>query len=130
MKFHWKHGLMWVSVKLTYDGQDYNIDNCIIDTGATTSAIDIDLIPFNYNKPAIVRRLFGIGGGKQEVVVQSVEALQISDHVIQNVDIEFGDLNIDYGINGFIGTDLLSKFDVAINFSNLELPLKRLPLKT
>ncbi len=40
---------------------------------------------------------------------------------LQNVDIEFGDLNIDYGINGFIDTDLLSRFDVTLNFSKKEI---------
>ncbi len=124
MKFKWEQGLIWVSIKLSYEGQEFNIDNCIVDTGAATSAIDIELIPFNYNKPAIVRRLFGIGGGKQEVVVQSVDAVKIGEHTLQDIDIEFGDLNIDYGINGFIGTDLLSRFDVTLNFSKNEIDLK------
>ena len=128
MKFHLKHGLLWISVELIYDGKIYNIDNCIIDTGAATSAIDIDLIPFNYNKPATVRQLIGIGGGKQEVVVQSIDAIKIANQLIENIDIEFGDLKVDYGINGFIGTDLLSQFDLAINFSDFELLLKKLPI--
>lgn len=124
MNFDWKQGLIWVSVKLCYEGQEFNIENCIIDTGAATSAIDIELIPFNYNKPAVVRQLFGIGGGKQEVVVQSVDTLTIGELSLKNIDIKFGDLNIDFGINGFIGTDLLSRFDVTLNFSTSEIFLE------
>ncbi|MCP4298939.1 MAG: hypothetical protein GY786_25480 [Proteobacteria bacterium] len=100
------------------------VENCIIDTGSASSAIDIGLVPFNYQKPALIRQLHGIGGGKQEVVVQSVDTVSIGTQTFKNVDIEFGDLKIDFGINGFIGTDLLSKFIVTIDFSNQELCLK------
>ena len=129
MKFKLHRGLIWVSAILTYENTHYQIDNCIIDTGAATTAIDIDCIPFNYTKPATVQYLCGIGGGKQEVVVQSVDALTIADQVIRNVPIEFGDLNIDYGINGFIGTDILGQFDLSLLFSNRTLSLYKQPTR-
>lgn len=125
MKFRWEQGLIWISINLCYEGRDYLIDDCIVDTGAASSAIDIEHIPFNYTKPAVVRQLFGIGGGKQEVVVQAVDAITIDDNKLEEVNIEFGDLNVDYGINGFIGTDLLSLFKVEIDFQEKSLKLTR-----
>ena len=47
MKFHFRNGLIWVSIDLDYEGKDVKIDNCIIDTGSATTAIDIDLVDFN-----------------------------------------------------------------------------------
>jgi len=126
MKFEWKHGLIWIPLTLIYEGQSYTIDNCIVDTGSATSAIDIGLVPFNYQKPAIIRRLFGIGGGEQEVVSQAVDSLTLGQETFSNIDIEFGDLNIDFGINGFIGTDILSKFLVSIDFTRQKLLLNSL----
>ena len=123
MRFEWKHGLIWISLTLVYEGHNYEIDNCIVDTGSATSAIDIGLVPFNYQKPAVIKRLFGIGGGEQEVVSQTVDSLILGQESFSNIDVEFGDLNIDFGINGFIGTDVLSKFFVSIDFIGQELLL-------
>ncbi len=125
MKFKWKHGLVWVSLILTYEGQAYTIDNCIVDTGSASTAIDIGLIPFNYQKPAIIRMLVGIGGGEQEVVTQEVDSLQLDREIFKNTTVEFGDLNADFDINGFVGTDLLSHFLVSIDFKKQEIQFKR-----
>ncbi len=70
MNFELKHGLIWITFELIYEGNSVVIDNCIVDTGSAATAIDIDLVNFNYGKSAIVKRLFGIGGGTQEVVSQ------------------------------------------------------------
>ncbi len=59
MTFEFRQGLIWVAVTLEYEGKSIDIDRCILDTGSATTAIDIDLISFNYQKPAIIRRLRG-----------------------------------------------------------------------
>jgi len=63
MKFEWNDGLIWVSVDVEYEGMNYTIDRCLVDTGSATTALDIDIVHFNFQKPAIITRLFGIGGG-------------------------------------------------------------------
>ena len=47
MKFKWEQGLIWVSFEIKYEGKWLKIDDCILDTGSATSAIDIDLVEFN-----------------------------------------------------------------------------------
>jgi len=121
MKFQWKHGLIWISLTLGYDGQEYTIDNCIVDTGSASTAVDINIVSFNYQKPAIIKMLFGIGGGEQEVVSQEVDSLKLGQETFKNINIEFGDLAVDFGINGFIGTDLLSQFLLSIDFIKQEI---------
>ncbi len=63
MRFEWKDGLIWITLILEYEGSIYMIDNCILDTGSATTAIDIDLVDFNFRKPAVITQLYGIGGG-------------------------------------------------------------------
>ncbi len=77
MKFDFKNGLIWVSINLEYEGKDKKIENCILDTGSATTALDIDLVEFNYRKSSTVKRLIGIGGGTQEVISQQVEKITI-----------------------------------------------------
>ena len=124
MNFNFRNGLIWISIDIEYEGENINIDNCILDTGSATTAIDIDLVEFNYKKPSFVKRLVGIGGGTQEVINQEVNKITIDEISLGKVEIEFGDIQADLGINGFIGTDVLRNFDINIKFSNKELYFK------
>ncbi|MBU0700063.1 protease [bacterium] len=65
MNFELNHGLIWITFELIYEGNSVVIDKCILDTGSAATAIDIDLVNFNYYKSATIKRLFGIGGGKE-----------------------------------------------------------------
>jgi len=116
MNFYWKKGLIWVDIELEYNGKKYHIENCIVDTGSASTAIDIDLIEFDYNRITQIKKLSGIGG-IEEVMSQKVESLILGDIEIKNLQIEFGSLQNSYGINGFIGTNILSQFEVNIDFS-------------
>ena len=126
MNFDYRNGLIWISFVLEYDKKEVKIDNCILDTGSATTAIDIDLVDFNYRKSSIVRRLRGIGGGIQEVIEQEVDKIIIGDAQITNAKIEFGDIQEDMGINGFIGTNILNYFDIHMKFSKNEIEFKQL----
>ena len=121
MKFAFRQGLIWIPIEIIYEGQAVKIQDCIIDTGSATTAIDIDLVAFDYRKPAIIRRLCGLGGGTQEVVCQQIECVKIEAAVLSDVEIEFGDISSQFGINGFIGNDILRRFSFSIDFPNREL---------
>lgn len=123
MTFDWNHGLIWITVELLYEEQLYTIDNCILDTGSATTAIDIDLINFNYKKPAEVKRLFGVGGGIQEVVSQSIDTFRIGQIELKTIEIEFGEFQEDLGVNGLVGTDILNQFILTIDFPNRQIDL-------
>jgi len=121
MIFKWHQGLIWVSIDLGYEGKEHRIDNCVLDTGSATTAVDIDLVDFNYRKPANIKRLFGIRGGIQEVVSQEINAITIDCKMLKNVELEFGDFQKYLGINGFIGNDILSHFTINIDYFEKEI---------
>ena len=120
MKFTFRQGLIWIPIEVVYEGQMVRIEDCIIDTGSATTAIDIDMIAFNFRKPAIIRRICGLGGGVQEVVAQAIELIKIGDASFSHVEIEFGDIASQFGINGFIGNDLLRHVCLTIDFPSEE----------
>jgi hypothetical protein len=41
MKFELKHGLIWISFTIQYEKKEVVINNCILDTGSSTTAIEI-----------------------------------------------------------------------------------------
>ncbi|MCP4687798.1 MAG: hypothetical protein GY859_07090, partial [Desulfobacterales bacterium] len=84
MRFDFKRGLIRVTFELIYEGARAAIDNCIIDTGSATTAVEIDLININFRKPAEITRLYGIGGGIQEVIAQKTDAVIIDKHELKN----------------------------------------------
>ena len=47
----------------------------------------INIVPFNYQKPAIIKMLFGIGGGEQEVVSQEVDSLKLGQETFKKISI-------------------------------------------
>lgn len=120
MKFTFRQGLIWIPIEVVYEGQMVRIEDCIIDTGSATTAIDIDMIAFNFRKPATIRRICGLGGGVQEVVAQTIELIKIGDASFSHVEIEFGDIASLFGINGFIGNDLLRRVCLTIDFPSEE----------
>ncbi len=123
MNFEIKHGLIWISVELSYGGRCYIIDNCILDTGSATTAIDIECISFNYRNPSTIKRLFGIGGGVQEVITQNIEKINLGNIEVTNIEIEFGDLKEELGINGFIGNNILKSYRVVIDYPKKQLEI-------
>ena len=121
MIFTWKQGLLWIPIEIVYEGVPVKIKDCIIDTGSATTTLDIDLVNFNYKKEAVIRRLTGIGGGTQEVLSQKIDNLIIDNNSLYDITIEFGDITSTFGIKGFIGNDVLSKFNFAIDFTKYEI---------
>ncbi len=125
MDFTYRKGLIWIAISIIYIGKRVQVDNCILDTGSATTAIDIDQIALNYNIPAKIKRLFGVGGGTQDVICQHVEGIEIGETIIPDIELEFGDLKGRLGINGFVGNDILSNFDVFIDFERRLLKLTK-----
>jgi len=101
---------------MEYDGKRITIENCIFDTGSATTAIDMELVDFNYHKPAFIRRLCGFGGGTQEVICQKTDRFLIDNAELEDVEIEFGDIQSGFGISGFVGNDILSRFSFSVDF--------------
>ena len=123
MKFEFHQGLIWIPLIIRYEGASIDIHQCILDTGSATTAIDIDLVDFNYRKPASIKRLYGLGGGTQEVISQEIDGLIIDQTELKAIEIEFGDIKSDFGINGFVGNDILSRFSFTVDFSKQEIDL-------
>ncbi len=125
MTFTWKDDLIWAGVAVEYEGVTYTIDDCLVDTGSATTAIDIDCVAFNFQKPGVLTRLFGIGGGTQEVIAQTIDGITIDSQRIKDIDIEFGNLRSELGINGFVGNDILSRFTLTIEYATQHITLRR-----
>ena len=123
MKFEFCQDLIWIPIEIVYEGNIITVEDCILDTGSATTAIDIDLVPFNYQKIAFIRRLRGLGGGTQEIVCQTIDRFSIDNEELCSIEVEFGDISSHFGINGFIGNDILQHFLLMVNFPKREIEM-------
>lgn len=123
MNFEFKDGLIWIPINIVYEGNSITVDRCILDTGSATTAIDIDFVNFNYKKPAEIKRICGIGGGTQEVICQQIDKFMINNVEFNDIEIEFGRIKTNFGIHGFIGNDILSRFTLKVNYRKCKMEL-------
>ncbi len=120
MRFIEHDGLIFIPITLGYDNNIYQISDCILDTGSAGTVIDTDLISFNHRIPGVLKRLNGIGG-HQDVIAQYVDFIQIENCRLENIQIEFGDIENNFNINGILGTNLLRFMILHLNFNQQEI---------
>jgi len=116
MQFIEHDGLIFIPIILGYNSKNYQVTDCILDTGSAGTVIDVDIIGFNPKIPGILKRLHGIGG-HQDVVAQQVDFIKIENFGKENILVEFGDIKNSYGIKGILGTNLLLFMNIYLNFN-------------
>ena len=119
MKFTLRHGLCFVLLKVHYSNQIIKL-NSIIDTGSASSVLDINLFAIDYSRRSEIKNMVGIGG-KQEVLIQQVERVEIGRILLNNIEIEFGDLENRFQIEAILGNDILNKLSAVIDYKRRQI---------
>lgn len=116
MKFQIREGLLYLPITVTYK-RDISL-TAIIDTGAAKSAFHIDLSDIDvFRSPARLVDMVGIGGS-QETFTQITDREKIGPVNIDNVEVQFCDIETNFGFQGIIGTDLLNHISAVIDFKH------------
>ncbi len=126
MKIDFREGLLYTSIVINFKGEEKTIDNVIIDTGAAHSLISSDIaeeIGIVYKNGDRLITMFGIGG-EDFAFRKSITQIKLGTLVIENHPLDFGFLDIENGINGLIGLDLLIKSKAIIDLDTLEIHIK------
>ncbi|MDC3413504.1 retroviral-like aspartic protease family protein [Aquibacillus sp. 3ASR75-11] len=122
MKIKHKYGLLLVDITLTFNGKSKVIENMVVDTGAARTLISQDIVEDIGLQVELQDRIvtyFGVGG-KEHAFRKQVGQIQISDFMVQKVEVDFNDFGYD-DINGLLGLDLLMKAGFNIDLLNLEM---------
>lgn len=117
--FQLHHGLLFISVNLVHGNRGIVLNNCIFDTGAAGTTFDADAVaPIGIvpSPASRIRRLATIGG-YERVFTHSLDRLSIGDALLKHIEIEVGDLTSKFTIDGIIGTDVIQKFNWAMDFT-------------
>lgn len=118
MKITITDGLPFVSVDLTHRGHRLTIEKVLLDTGSGGTVFEIEMLGSINIFPTPddeIHSIRGIGGFEY-VFAKRVERLQVGDLGARNFDIELGQLDYGYGINGILGASFLVKTNAVIDF--------------
>lgn len=122
MKIKHKYGLLLVDITLTFNGKSKVIENMVVDTGAARTLISQDIVEDINLQVDLHDRIvtyFGVGG-KEHAFRKRVDQIQISDFVVENVEVDFNDFGYD-DINGLLGLDLLMSAGFTIDLLHLRM---------
>ncbi|EDN66980.1 conserved hypothetical protein [Beggiatoa sp. PS] len=128
MEIKLENGLPYISVTLSYQGQEITFEKMLLDTGSmgTLFAIEkvdsIDLLP-EYNDR--IREICGIGG-REYVFSKTVDYLISGEIMVENFEVEIGDINYGIEMDGICGLDFLLQSKAIINLEKLELSHSKL----
>lgn len=121
MKFRFSDGLPFVSIACRIGNRRANFD-AIIDTGSAGSALDVNVLPPDFAKDGRFAEIVGVGGS-QPVMIQAVDEIKIGSTQIDSFELEFTDLENNFGVQAIIGSDLLRQQRAIINYKDSSLTL-------
>ncbi|CAM3206981.1 retropepsin-like aspartic protease [Filibacter tadaridae] len=122
MKIKHKYGLLLADIILTFNGKSKVIENMVVDTGAARTLISQDVVEDIGLQVDLHDRIvtyFGIGG-KEHAFRKRIDQIQISDFIIEKVEVDFNDFGYD-DINGLLGLDLLMEAGFTIDLLHLQM---------
>lgn len=123
LKIELENGLSYISVTLSYQGQDLTFEKMLLDTGSmgTLFAIEkvdsIDLLPEPNDR---IREICGIGG-REYVFSKTIDRLVSGELMVENFQVEIGDMNYGIEMDGSLGLDFLIQSQAIIDLKAFKL---------
>lgn len=124
MKLEYKDGLLYTSIKLKYNNKIVEINNIVVDTGASFCIIEpsaIEILGMTINKNDEIETFYGVNGA-YSYVKRMAESIIIDKVTLNNVEFYLG--TIDENINGLLGLDVLIKSKSIINLDKMVIEFK------
>ena len=124
MKLEYKDGLLYTSLKINYDGKTVEVNNIVVDTGASFCIIDpssIEELGITLNKDDEIETFYGVNG-IFSYVKRTADSIILDKVILNNIDFYMG--TIDDNINGLLGLDVLIKSNASINLEDMNIKFK------
>ena len=123
-KLNLKYGLLYTSINLVHDGKKIIIDNVIIDTGAFHTIIApefLDELDVGFSEDDRLVKASGYGGTICYSVRKRIDKIFCGDITLENIKLDFGDIDLNERVNGLSGLDFLRAAGVIIDLVDLNM---------
>ncbi|MGM0411446.1 MAG: retropepsin-like aspartic protease [Bacillota bacterium] len=121
-----KDNLPFVQLKIIHNDKELLLDNVLIDTGSAKSILKENLVETINIKPepedilGSVRRV----GGVEYVYIKQIDLLELNGISIKDFEVDIGEMDYGFEINGIIGMDFLLETNSIIDLNNLIIKTK------
>lgn len=122
MKIEYRDELLFTTIGIAYNGQKKEINNIVIDTGASGTLISqecVDNIGIRVSADDELVVSYGIGG-KEYAFSKNVEEISIGNYRLKDYKLDFTSFQYE-DINGLLGLDILVNGGYVIDMENYEL---------
>ena len=112
-----KYDLPCVTVRIGYQGAEIDVPDVVVDTGsgstliATDFAAQVGIVPLPQDK---LRNVQGVGG-IEAVFLRQVNRLQVGDCALESFEIDIGNMDYGFAINGLLGMNFLLRSGAVLD---------------
>jgi len=117
-KLNWKDGLLYTSISIVHDEKQVVVDNVIVDTGAFHTIIApefLDKLDVGFSEDDRLVKASGYGGSVCYSVRKSINKMICGDIELENIRLDFGEIDPNERVNGLLGLDFLISAGVIID---------------
>ncbi|GKU24377.1 hypothetical protein CFOLD11_12030 [Clostridium folliculivorans] len=127
VKLTYKNGLLYTNLLLCHDGKEVLVEDIIIDTGAfhtILSPVFLEELDTEVALDDEIVNAYGLGGGICSSLRKRIDKISFGNISIDNVRVDFGEIDPKDRINGLLGLDLLKASKVIIDVVEDKIVLK------
>lgn len=116
-----EYGLPFVSVTIIFRGKQLRMDKVLLDTGSASTLFKADLVqeigmvPEGYD---VVDTIRGVGG-VEYVYAKCLDAICLGKLVIEQFQVEIGNMEYGMEIDGIIGFDFMKTVGIVIDTKSM-----------
>ena len=120
-QLRFKNGLLYTDIKLVHEGKSIVVSDVIVDTGASHTIIlpeYLEKMDVGFSEDDTIVKASGYGGSIQNSVRKSIDRICCGGIEVNNIRLDFGEIDPYERVNGLLGLDFLREAKVIIDLSN------------
>lgn len=116
-------GLPFISVTVSFRGQEITLNNVLVDTGSAGTIFKAELLRNIGVYPEVNDYTCAIRGvgGSEVVFFKTVDSIIIEDIRLDHFEIEVGEMSYGFPIDGILGFDFMQLAGIIIDTRKLEI---------
>ena len=119
-KLEFKNGLLYTEIELIHDGKSVVVNDVIVDTGASHTIIlpeYLEMMDVGFSEDDTIVRASGYGGSIEYSVRKSINKISCGDITVNNIRLDFGQIDPLERVNGLLGLDFLKASNIIIDLA-------------
>lgn len=116
--FKYKNGLLYTDIEILIENKSILVKDMIIDTGASHTIISSSYLEesdIGFNDDDTIVKASGYDGTVQYSVRKLVNKVACGDITLENIKLDFGEIDPEEKVNGLLGLDFLINANLIID---------------